>query len=100
MYRRSDLGMSLHFLARVPRNTLDHAQSPHSILSAREFQVFCELASGETVSRIAEHLSLSVKTVSTYRVRLMQKMDFKSNTEMANYALDNGLIQCGSSEVD
>lgn len=81
------------FAAREPRNPPVHTEALHSILSAREFQVFCKLAAGETVGRIAEQLSLSVKTVSTYRARLMLKMDLKSNTDMARYALDNGLME-------
>lgn len=66
--------------------------APHEELSEREFQVFLKLAKGETASRIAEELSLSVKTVSTYRTRLMEKMGLSSNSDLTYYALKNKLI--------
>lgn len=65
----------------------------HEQLSEREFQIFCRLAEGKTVSEIAESLFISVKTVSTYRARLMEKMGLKTNSELTYYALKNGLIQ-------
>lgn len=65
----------------------------HSQLSTREFQIFGKLASGRAISDIARELSLSVKTVSTYRARILEKMTFKSNAEITTYALRNGLIQ-------
>ena len=65
---------------------------PHEQLSEREFQVFLKLARGETAGNIAEQLSLSVKTVSTYRTRLMEKMTLSSNSDLTYYALKNGLI--------
>jgi len=66
--------------------------APHEQLSEREFQVFLKLATGETAGSIAEHLSLSVKTVSTYRSRLMEKMNLSSNSDLTYYALKNQLI--------
>ena len=66
--------------------------APHEQLSEREFQVFLKLATGETAGAIAEHLSLSVKTVSTYRSRLMEKMNLTSNSDLTYYALKNQLI--------
>ena len=66
--------------------------TPHEDLSEREFQVFLKLAKGETASRIAEELSLSVKTVSTYRTRLMEKMGLSSNSDLTYYALKAKLI--------
>jgi DNA-binding NarL/FixJ family response regulator len=66
--------------------------APHEGLSEREFQVFLKLAKGETASGIAESLSLSVKTVSTYRTRLMEKMGLMSNSDLTYYALKNKLI--------
>lgn len=66
--------------------------SPHEQLSDREFQVFLKLAQGDTVSAVAEQLSISVKTVSTYRTRLMEKMDLDSNCDLTYYAMKNGLI--------
>ncbi|MCS4295235.1 MAG: response regulator transcription factor [Comamonas sp.] len=65
---------------------------PHEQLSEREFQVFLKLARGETAGNIADQLSLSVKTVSTYRTRLMEKMGLASNSDLTYYALKNGLI--------
>jgi len=65
---------------------------PHEQLSEREFQVFLKLARGETAGDIAKSLSLSVKTVSTYRTRLMEKMGLSSNSDLTYYALKNRLI--------
>jgi two-component system, NarL family, invasion response regulator UvrY len=64
----------------------------HDLLSEREFQVFLKLAKGETAGEIANALSLSVKTVSTYRTRLMEKMGLTSNSDLTYYALKNKLI--------
>jgi DNA-binding NarL/FixJ family response regulator len=64
----------------------------HDLLSEREFQVFLKLAKGETAGDIASALSLSVKTVSTYRTRLMEKMGLASNSALTYYALKNKLI--------
>jgi two-component system, NarL family, invasion response regulator UvrY len=65
----------------------------HEQLSERELQVFLRLANGETVSHMADSMSLSVKTVSTYRTRVMEKMKLESNSDLTYYALKNGLIQ-------
>lgn len=65
----------------------------HEQLSEREFQVFLRLAKGETIGNMAESMSLSVKTVSTYRTRVMEKTGFASNSDLTYYALKNGLIQ-------
>jgi two-component system invasion response regulator UvrY len=70
----------------------DHEKPLHAGLSEREFQIFCKLASGQSVSEIASELSLSVKTVSTYRTRVLEKMSFKSNADITSYALRNGLM--------
>ena len=67
--------------------------APHQQLSEREFQVFLKLAKGEAAGDIATALSLSVKTVSTYRTRVMEKMKLDSNSDLTYYALKNGLIQ-------
>jgi DNA-binding NarL/FixJ family response regulator len=70
------------------------APSPcHSGLTAREFQVFRKLAIGASVGGIARELSLSAKTVSSYRSRILEKMTFESNADVTAYALRNGLIQ-------
>lgn len=66
---------------------------PHEGLSDRELQVFLRLARGETVGHIAEQMFLSVKTVSTYRSRILQKMKLQSNSDLTYYGLKNGLIQ-------
>lgn len=66
---------------------------PHEQLSDREFQVFLRLAKGETVGDIADALCLSVKTVSTYRTRVMEKMCLASNSDLTYYALKNKLIE-------
>ena len=66
--------------------------APHESLSERELQVFLRLAKGETVSSIADVLNLSIKTVSTYRSRLLEKLDVNSNAELATYAHHHGLI--------
>ena len=65
----------------------------HEQLSEREFQIFCHLAEGKTVSQVSELLFISVKTVSTYRARLMEKMGLHTNSELTYYAVKNGLIQ-------
>ena len=68
-------------------------QPPHTHLSERELQVFLRLAKGETIGHMATSMSLSVKTVSTYRTRVMEKMGLESNSDLTYYALKNGLIQ-------
>jgi two-component system invasion response regulator UvrY len=70
------------------------AEGPlHAQLSDRELQVFLRLAKGEAVGHIAASMSLSVKTVSTYRTRVMEKMKLESNSDLTYYCLKNGLIQ-------
>lgn len=66
--------------------------APHEQLSDREFDVLRRIASGKTVGEIAEELSLSVKTVSTYRTRILAKMGMHSNAELTHYAVKNGLV--------
>jgi DNA-binding NarL/FixJ family response regulator len=65
----------------------------HSALSEREFQIFCKLAEGRSVSEIAASLFLSVKTVSTYRTRILEKMGMKTNADITYYAIKNNLVQ-------
>ena len=65
----------------------------HKALSDREFQVMQMMAGGKTLTEIAAELSLSAKTVSTYRARLLEKMDLKTNAEIIRYAIENGLIE-------
>ena len=66
--------------------------APHDKLSDREYQVLRMIGSGLTVSEIAVTCGLSVKTVSTYRARLLQKLDMHSNAEVMRYAIENGLM--------
>jgi DNA-binding NarL/FixJ family response regulator len=68
------------------------ASAPHERLSDREFEVMRGIASGETVSDIATRMHLSVKTVSTYRARLLDKMGMENNAELTRYAIQNGLV--------
>jgi two-component system, NarL family, invasion response regulator UvrY len=63
----------------------------HEFLSDREMDVLLKIASGKTVSEIADELSLSVNTISTYRTRLLEKLSLHNNAELTRYALDNGL---------
>ena len=65
----------------------------HSVLSEREFQIFAKLAEGKSVSEIAAKLFLSVKTVSTYRTRILEKMGMKTNADITYYAIKNNLLQ-------
>ena len=70
----------------------DTGKPPHELLSDREFQIFCMIASGKTVSTIAEELNLSVKTVSTHRVHILEKMKMKNNAELTNYGIKYQVI--------
>lgn len=67
-------------------------RSPHHLLSDREYQVMLMIASGKTVSEIAEELNLSTKTISTNRTRSLQKMGMKNNAEFIHYAVREGLV--------
>ena len=71
----------------------DGDRLPHENLSERELQVFLRLAQGETVGHIADQMFLSVKTVSTYRSRVLEKLSLETNSDLTYYALKNGLIQ-------
>lgn len=72
---------------------ISSSKLPHEILSDREFEVFKMIASGNTVSNIAETLFLSVKTISTYQSRIYEKTGLKSRSEITLYAIKNGLIE-------
>jgi DNA-binding NarL/FixJ family response regulator len=65
---------------------------PHEALSDREFEIMLMIASGKKTSQIAAELSLSVKTVSTYRARILEKMNMAGNAELTSYAVRNGLV--------
>jgi two-component system invasion response regulator UvrY len=71
---------------------VDTEKPLHECLSDREFQVMCMIASGKTVKNIAEKLSLSVNTISTYRFRILDKMRMKTNSELTHYAIKNRLV--------
>ena len=70
----------------------DIRKLPHETLSDREYQVLCLIGSGKTVSQVADGLALSVKTVSTYRARILEKMHMENNAELIHYAVQNGLV--------
>jgi two-component system invasion response regulator UvrY len=72
---------------------VDATRAPHETLSDREYQVMLLIASGKTVSRIAEELCLSVKTISTYRTHILKKMNLKNNAEITLYAVQNKLVE-------
>jgi DNA-binding NarL/FixJ family response regulator len=70
------------------------AEKPlHETLSDREYDVMCRIASGKTVKEIAEQLYLSVKTISTYRSRILEKMKMENNAELTHYAIKLGLVE-------
>ncbi len=71
----------------------DSDRPPHEALSDREFQVMQLMAGGKTLAEIADELSLSAKTVSTYRTRLLEKMNLKTNAEIIRYAIEHGLVE-------
>jgi two-component system invasion response regulator UvrY len=70
----------------------DSEKPVHEYLSDREYQVLCLLASGKRLKDIADELDLSIKTISTYRTRILDKMKMKNNAEMIRYALQNKLV--------
>jgi len=71
---------------------LSDTQNPHERLSDREFRVLCLIAAGETNAEIAAELGISPKTVSTYRGRILEKMDMRTNAELTHYAIQRGLV--------
>ncbi len=70
----------------------DATRPPHETLSDREYQVMLMIASGKTVTEIADELCLSVKTISTYRTHILEKMKMKNNAEITLYAVQNKLV--------
>lgn len=71
----------------------DFDRPAHEKLSDREYQTLCMIASGKTLTQIAEQLNLSVKTVSVYRARLLEKMKLRNNAELTHYGLKHGLVE-------
>ncbi len=70
----------------------DENKPPHQLLSNRELEVLCLIASGKTVGEVAAQLNLSDKTISTYRARILEKMGMKTNAELTHYAIKNNLV--------
>lgn len=73
-------------------NTRDTGRPPHEVLSEREFEVLRMIASGKAVGDIAEEIHLSVATVSTYRARILLKMNMNTTAELIRYAIENRLV--------
>lgn len=65
---------------------------PHELLSDREYQVMCLIAVGKSLKEIADDLCVGISTINTYRARILEKMQFKNNTELTHYALENRLV--------
>jgi two-component system invasion response regulator UvrY len=72
--------------------TKDFTRTPHETLSDREYEVMSRIASGKTVTEIGEELSLSVKTISTYRARVLEKLGVRNSAEIVQYAIRNDLV--------
>ena len=82
-----------HAVAELLTQDPDVGDKPlHEMLSSREYEIFCKVAIGDGVTKIAEDLCLSVKTISTYRARIMQKMSMNSNADIIYYAIKEKLI--------
>jgi len=71
----------------------DSSEAPHQKLSIREYQTLCLIASGKSLTEIGHHMSISVKTVSVYRSRLLEKMRMKHNAELTHYAIKNNIVE-------
>ncbi len=76
---------------RLADSLENYNQFPHEVLSDREYEIMCKIASGKTAEEIAEELSISVHTVYSYRNRIFEKMNFKSNVDISNYVSKNKL---------
>ena len=87
LYVSRSLGSVLSYLLEYPQDTPEHAR-----LSNREYEVLCLLGAGKAISSIAPQLGLSSKTISTYRSRLMRKLNLKNSAELIRYAIENDLI--------
>lgn len=91
LVRAVSMALKGHRYAPPGSDEVDNALI-HQRLSDREYQVLRMLASGRTVSQVAHDLSLSVKTVSTYRARILEKMGMENNAELMHYAMRHGLV--------
>jgi DNA-binding NarL/FixJ family response regulator len=76
-----------------PLDSADSRRPAHELLSDREFQVICKIASGNSVSQIPTDMVLSIKTISTYRARALEKMRIRTNAELTRYAIQNRLVE-------
>lgn len=86
--------ISPHLAEKLAFNLESLSEKPlHEALSDREFQVLRFIASGKTVKEIGEELSLSVKTISTYRTRILEKMKMRNNAELTHYAIQQKLVE-------
>jgi DNA-binding NarL/FixJ family response regulator len=91
---RGGVYVSSHMAEQMARGLITGNEgAPHATLSDREYQIFRKIVAGRLISDIADELCLSVKTVSTYRSRVLEKMNFRTNADITSYALRNGLIQ-------
>jgi two-component system, NarL family, invasion response regulator UvrY len=89
-----DVRRGRRYVSDAVKATMGSARAiaTHETLSDREYQALRMLGSGRTVSEISEELGLSVKTVSTYRARVLQKLGMRTNAELMRYAMENGLL--------
>ena len=85
--------VSASFAERLAEEVGGHGgRLPHETLSDREYEVLCHIGRGKSVSQIAQEMSLSVKTVSTYRTRLLEKLNLATTPEIMRYAIDHNLV--------
>ncbi|MFN7929610.1 MAG: response regulator transcription factor [Blastocatellia bacterium] len=86
--------ISLHLAEQLVFDLGGDSEKPlHEALSDREYQVLCLLGSGKTISEVADQLAISVKTASTYRTRILEKMNMRTNAELMHYAIQQKLVQ-------
>ncbi len=81
-------------VAELLADYIEHGSSdtPHELLSDREYQVFCEIGKGKSITQISEELFLSVKTISTYRTRIIEKTGMTNNAEITRYYIEHNLV--------
>ena len=89
---RKFISMELAERVATSLSSFDDSKAPHERLSDREFQILCRMGSGQSPSEIAEELCLSVKTVSTYRSRILEKLSLENNAQLMRYAIEEGLV--------
>ncbi len=90
---RGERHISTSLAEALASNLTDRADKPtHEILSDREYEIMCMIATGKTITEIARELSLSINTISTHRARLLKKMNLKTNAELTYYAFQNRLV--------